>query len=171
MKPGPSHHYVWGRSGTREYFCRSPTWRTGISDSPMFRRDQWSYFSLQAERLMTKCLFCLQRTVRNIGKYLLEDVHWESNTVVEVPGKDMKGTHTFLTLPFVHPNELTQHVYICYSTGSSWKCWCLPDTLSWKSIIPITTPALPSSVRLHPRPPPSPLQAWSSPMHGSVGSS
>lgn len=121
-----------------------------------------------------KMLLLLQNTVQNIGKHLVERVHQDSNTRVEMYGRHMKGTcfYSFLLSPCMHSEELTQHVYLCNVAGSSWRCWFLLDTLPpWWSIIHITLLALTISVRLPPTPAPFPLQDCSFPAHSSASSS
>lgn len=128
----------------------------------MKARDKWQcsvqmssviFFLSTCWKINDKMVLFLQSMVQNTGKHLVEGVHQDSNTRVEVHGGHVKGTclYTFLISPCVHAEELMQHVYLCYSAGNSWRCWFLLDTLPpWWSIIPITALALTSSVRLPP---------------------
>jgi len=64
-------------------------------------------------------LLFLQSTEQNIGNHLVEGVHQDTHTRVEVHGRHMKGRclYTLPIPPCVDTEELMQHAYLCHSAG------------------------------------------------------
>lgn len=112
-----SPHHIRRRSETQENFCLpvSPRWRSGINKKPNVQMSSMILFFSACWKINDKMLLLAQGMVQNIGNHLVEGVHQDSNTGVDVCGRHVKGTclYTFFISPCMHAEELMQHVYLC----------------------------------------------------------